>query len=74
MWIRTSKSVSKDCTTITYTLNGTDLKVESRKKKIPHANRNGAWDHTTYFVLQSGKEIKELWTLKAAKEYAEGRV
>ena len=51
-WIKINKvvSVSKG-TTITYRLEGTPYTVESRKRPIPHANREGTWDHTSYFVL-----------------------
>lgn len=32
----------------------------------------GTWDHTSYFVIQNGKELVEKMSLRDAKEYAEG--
>lgn len=69
-WTKTGKSVTPDCTTIEYS-SGTNVTIESRKKKIPHANRPGTWEHTTYFVLVDGKEVVERHSLKDAKEHAE---
>lgn len=70
-WVKTGKSVSAEGTTITYQGVGTDLSIESRKRHIPHAGRSGTWDHTTYFVLKAGKELKERYSLRDAKEWAE---
>lgn len=46
--------------------------IESRKRHIPHANRQGTWDYTSYFVLRDGVELVEKHSLKDAKEYAGG--
>lgn len=71
-WIRTSRRVNSDGTTITYENPESIYTIESRKRHIPHAgNRPGTWDHTSYFVLWEGHEVKELYSLKDAKEYAE---
>lgn len=70
-WIKTGKTVNKEGTTITYSAEGTALTIESRKRHIPHANGVGTWDHTSYFVLMNGRELKEKFSLKDAKEYAE---
>ena len=70
-WVRLNKTVDIDGTTIEYGAPGTDLTIESRKRHIPHANGSGTWDHTTYFVIRSGEELKELYSLSDAKEYAE---
>lgn len=71
-WIKVGKTVSVgNGTTITYKLEGTPYTVESRKRPIPHANRSGTWDHTSYFVLKDGTEVAEQHTLGLAKEYAE---
>ena len=70
-WIKTGKSVSAQGTTITYRLEGTPYTVESRKRHIPHANRPGTWDHTSYFVLKDGVEVAEKHALGYAKEFAE---
>lgn len=70
-WVKVGKTASSEGTTVTYRSEGTDITIESRKRHIPHANGSGTWDHTTYFILRSGKELKECYTLKDAKEYAE---
>lgn len=71
-WKKANRVVNDEGTTITYTADGTDLTIESRKRHIPHAGgRPGTWDHTSYFVIQDGQE-KEFWSLSDAKEYAEG--
>ena len=71
-WVKTgTKIVVGKGTTITYQLLGTPYTVESRKRPIPHANRSGSWDHTSYFVLKGGVELIEKHTLRAAREYAE---
>ena len=71
-WIMTGKkAIVGQGTTITYRLEGTPYTVESRKRAIPHANRSGTWDHTSYFVLKDGQEVAEKMTLGKAKEYAE---
>ena len=72
MWVKTGKWVSVLAgTKITYSLEGTPYAVQSWKRSIPHANRRGTWDHTSYFVLKDGAVVTEKHTLRAAKEYAE---
>ena len=68
-WIKTGRTVTAEGTTITY--EGAGLVIESRKRHIPHTNRSGTWDHTTYFVMKDGVDLKELYSLKDAKEYTE---
>lgn len=70
-WGKIGRTVSLKGTTIIYA-NGTGYTIESRKRHIPHANGEGTWDHTTYWVLKDGKEIIERYSLKDAKEYVEG--
>lgn len=71
-WAKTGRTVGPEGTTITYTdLRETGLTIESRKRHIPHANRSGTWDHTTYWVLRDGEELAEHWTLAGAKVWAE---
>ena len=71
-WFRTRHVNNSDGTTITYEAEGTDYIIESRKRHIPHANgRGGTWDYTSYFVVLDGEDIKELHSLKDAKQYAE---
>lgn len=71
-WVKTNRVVSVSRgTTITYRLEGTPYTVESRKRPIPHANREGTWDYTSYFVLRDGVEVAKQHTLRGAKGAAE---
>ena len=71
-WIKINKMVKGTGeTTITYRLEGTPYTVESRRRQIPHANRQGTWGFTSYFVLKDGVEVKKQHSLGFAKEYAE---
>ncbi len=70
-WVKTGREVSSEGSTTYYEGVGTPYGIESRKRHIPHANRSGTWDHTSYFVMKDGEEIKERYTLKEAKTYAE---
>ena len=71
-WMRIRRAVSEEGTTVTYaTAEEVGYTIESRKRHIPHANGEGFWDHTTYWVLKDGKEVIERYSLKDAKEYAE---
>lgn len=71
-WAKTRRTVEPEGTTVTYTdLRESELTIESRKRHIPHANRSGTWDHTSYWVLRDGEELKECHTLTAAKEWAD---
>ena len=65
------KTVSKKDTTITYWADNMPITIESRRRHIPHANGIGTWDHTSYFVLWKGHEVKEFNSLKDAKVFAE---
>ena len=70
-WIKEGRTVSPKGTTITYRYVGTMYTVESRKRQIPHANGDGFWEYTSYFILYDGKQLIEKHSLKDAKEYAE---
>ena len=70
-WTKTGKTVNQEGTTIIYGCQDPAVKIESRKRHIPHANRVGTWDHTTYFVVVYGVDVKELYSLADAKAYAE---
>lgn len=75
MWIKTGKTVNREGTTITYTARERkSLTIESRKRHIPHAAKGGTWDHTTYVVMIDGKDVKEIYTLRDAKAFAEGLI
>lgn len=70
-WIKAGKVINAEGTTITYSGYGTPIEIESRKRHIPHTNRTGTWDHTTYHVLLYGEEVEQRYSLRSAKEYAE---
>lgn len=69
--IKTGKRIGPEGTTIYYRVPGHPIEIESRKRHIPHSNRSGTWDYTSYFVLKNGEEVKEMNTLRDAKEYVE---
>ena len=50
---------------------GGEYFVESRKRAIPHANGNGYWMHTSYFLIRPDGTEKEYWSLREAKAAAE---
>lgn len=69
-WIKMGKTVTSEGSTNIYAYGDTGYTVESRKRHIPHANgRSGTWDHTSYFVVKDGADVKEFQTLKEAQEY-----
>lgn len=69
-WTKGGKLIRQDMTINIYYYGETGYTVESRKKQIPHANgRPGTWEHTTYFVVKDGEDVKEFWTLKDAQAY-----
>ena len=70
-WVKKSKTINSEGTTIVYAAPGTPFTIESRKRHIPHANGNGTWDHTSYFVMDGANELIEKQSLKDAKEYVE---
>ena len=72
-WERTGKLVGSEGTTIEYrpAKASISVSIESRKRHIPHANGTGTWDHTTYWVLLDGKDVKERYSLSDAKQFAE---
>lgn len=77
-WVRTSRRIDTDGTTITYECPESICTIESRKRHIPHAGgRPGTWDHTDFYLFKDGmpacKEngCHEFATLRAAKAYAE---
>lgn len=74
-WTVTAKLVSEDGRTIIYEpAEGSPhakISVESRRRPIPHSNRAGTWDLTTYFVVRDGVDVAEKHTLADAKKAAE---
>ena len=71
IWRTIGKNVNREGTTITYWSGGVNVLVQSRKRHIPHANGEGTWDHTSYFVLKDGEDVAEYWRLSEAKKHAE---
>lgn len=70
-WRKMGRTVSAEGTIITYWADSAPITIESRKRHIPHANGIGTWDYTSYFVLWKGHEVKELHSLRDAKNFAE---
>lgn len=70
-WHKVERTVHPEGTTTTYAYGASGYIVQSRKRHIPHANRSGTWDHTSYFVLKDGVELAEKQRLSDAKEWAE---
>lgn len=70
-WTVCGRKIDAEGTTTYYRGEGTNLTIESRKRHIPHANMIGTWDHTTFWLLRDGAELKEFNRLKDAKDYAE---
>ena len=72
-WEKTGREVKANGeSTTTYTSADGRFRIESRKRAIPHANREGHWMHTSYFLIDynDGSE-KEYYALKDAKAAAE---
>ncbi len=74
-WKKTGRLEADGCRTVVYEPDPKpqhmDVRVESRKRPIPHSNRSGTWDLTTYFVVRDGADVIEKHTLADAKEAAE---
>lgn len=70
-WEKMWKTVGTEGTTISYCAKNIPVTIQSRKRHIPHANGIGTWDHTSYFVVWQGSDVKEFMSLRDAKEYAE---
>ena len=71
-WIRAGRTVNEKGTTNVYAYGNTGYTVESRKRHIPHSNgRPGTWDHTSFFVLENGRELFEKFSLADAQRDVE---
>ena len=69
-WTKGGKLIRQDMTINIYYYGEAGYTVESRKKSIPHANgRSGKWDHTSYFVVKDGEDVKECYRLKDAQDF-----
>lgn len=74
MWEKAGKEVRAGETIITYRDDPLEnpYSIESRKTAIPHANGEGYWHKTYYWVVgPDGKDLRMFYTLKEAKECAE---
>ena len=71
-WIKTGRTATEDGSFTIYEAEGHPaIRIESRKRQIPHANGVGSWNFTSYFVLLEGEEVVEKMRLTDAKEFAE---
>lgn len=73
-WKKTGRSVFGDGkTTVYYESDDGNWLIESRKLPIPHANGQGVWFHTSYWLINADNlcEQKEYHSLKDAKAAAE---
>lgn len=71
-WTKVDKNVNADGeVTITYKGEGTPLLLQSRKQNIPHANRPGFWQATTYTVMRDGENLTTRRTRRDAEAWAE---
>ena len=67
-WEKTGRTVySTGETTTIYSSDNGRYKIESRKRAIPHANREGYWMHTSYFLIDADGAEREFNTLRDAK-------
>ena len=57
--------------TITYEKPGNPNRIESRKVWIPHANGDGYWFHTSYWLIRPDGSEKEYWKRIDAEKAAE---
>ena len=57
--------------TITYEKPGKQNRIESRKVRIPHANGDGYWFHTSYWLIKPDGSEKEYWKRIDAEKAAE---
>lgn len=71
-WKRYGRVVRSDgCSTTIYHSDEGGLKIESRRRPIPHANGVGYWMYTSYYLIQADGSEKEYHSLADAKEAAE---
>ena len=57
---------------IRYVQEDNRFEIESRRRRIPHANGEGYWYHTSYFLIDVNTGFdREYMRLDAAKKAAE---
>lgn len=70
-WKKTGRTVKGTGESTTYYESDDGrFRIESRKRNILHSNREGYWQHTSYFLIREDGSEKEYWSLKDAKEAA----
>ena len=71
-WKQTGKTIrATGEKTITYEKPGNPNVIESRKERIPHANGEGFWYHTSYWLIRPDGSEKEFWKRFEAEKAAE---
>ena len=65
------RRVSPTSAALVYGAEGTDIRIESRLRQIPHANGVGSWEYTDYAVVLYGADLVVKNRLMDAKESAE---
>lgn len=70
-WTKTGRWVKGNGESTVFYESDTGLQIESRKRKIPHANGEGFWMHTSYFLIDADGSEKEFYKLADAKAAAE---
>ena len=58
--------------TVTYQFM--QMKIESRRRLIPHANRSGGWLHNSYVLIWPDGYEEEFRTLRDAKAKGEEEI
>ena len=64
-WIKNGETVNA------YQGVGTELRILSVKRQIPHANGRGTWAHTFFEIFRDGEKVCDAHSLTRAKELAE---
>ena len=71
-WKQTGKTIKATGEkTITYEKVGNPNQIQSRKERIPHANGEGYWFHTSYWLIRPDGSEKEYWKRIDAEKAAE---
>lgn len=70
-WEKTGFKIAGEEKTIYYKSKDNRFRIESYRRPIPHANRNGSWLYTDYTLQMPDGSRKTFNRLSDAKEYAE---
>lgn len=72
LWGKVSVRQTREQRIIRYAAEDSRFEIESRRRKVPHANDSGYWYHTTYFLIDTATGFeREFWKLADAKQAAE---